>query len=157
MITSGLPALDEALGGRFLPGSTVVLLDSSTRARDSLGYRILRSGVMRGEFGLDVTKLKVFEVLRDAGASGADLATNPPYWVAGEDGDAKYSTELSALSFTIKEALKMGGGRKIRVVYEELSALLTLDPAESIFRFLGQFLAGVKRFEALRPASRVWP
>jgi TolB-like protein/Tfp pilus assembly protein PilF len=149
MITSGLPALDEALGGGFPSGSTVVLLGSSTRARDSLGYRILRSGVMQGEFGVYVTKLKVSEVLRDAGASGVDLATNPPYWVAGEGGDAKYSTELSALSFTIKEALKMSGGRKIMVVFEELSALLTLNPAESMFRFLEQLLAGVKRFDAL--------
>ena len=150
MTSCGIDPIDDLLGGSGFPSkSAVVVLGPLGRIKDAFGYRFLESGLVREEFGLYITKLSSSEILRDAKAAGIDLEKRPPYWIAGDGGSTAYSGDLSRLSFSIKEVLRKNGEKKMRIVFDQISPLLAMNQAESVYRFLEQLLFEVKRYDAV--------
>ncbi len=56
---------------------------------------------------------------------------------------------LTSISFQLKELLKENNGRRIRVVFDLLSQLLMLNSTDTVYKFLSQLLAEIKRYDAV--------
>ena len=151
LASSGIPALDKILAGDGYPDkSTVLVVGPPGIGKEALGYWFTQSGLTQGDFCLYVTRLSVKEVLQDEKGFGIDSQQKAPFWFATEGGQVKYDvSDLTGLSYNIKEALKQNGGRRIRIVTDVLSSLLMLNPPETIYRFLTQLLADIKQYDAV--------
>ena len=150
MTSSGIDSIDELLGGSGFPSkSAVVILGPLGRIKDAFGYRFLESGLSHNEFGLYITKLSASEILRDAEAMGIDIEKRPPYWIAGEGSAIPYSSDMIKLSVSIKDVLKKNGEKRLRIVFDQISPLLAVNQAESVYRFLEQLIFEVKRYDAI--------
>ncbi len=150
MTSCGIDSIDDLLGGSGFPDkSAVVVIGPLGRIKDAFGYRFLESGLLHDEFGLYITKLSSSEILRDAKAMGIDLENRPPYWISGDVGGTPYSGDLSRLSYGIKEVLRKNGERRMRIVFDQISPLLAVNQAESVYRFLEQLLSEVKHYDAV--------
>lgn len=73
--TSGIPNLDEMLGGGFVPQSAVLLRGAPGTGKTTFGLQFLLEGVRRGEPGLFISFEEFPQSLyRDAESLGWDLA-----------------------------------------------------------------------------------
>jgi KaiC/GvpD/RAD55 family RecA-like ATPase len=151
MASTGLEELDRLLGGDGYPDkSTILAVGPPGIGKEALGYWFTYSGLVQGDFCLYVTRLAVTEVLQDIKAFNIDVQQRVPIWFASEGGQIKFDiSDLSGLSVNIKEILRKNGDRRIRIVSDVLSSLLMLNPSETIYRFLTQLFADVKRYNAV--------
>ncbi len=153
LASTGVPALDSLLGGGYLERSAILIEGLSSNEKEGLGYKFLQSGLDVGDFCLYVTRLSPAEVLSDARAMGIDLDRGV-LWMCPENGDRSYASEdLASISFGIKSVLKQHESRKMRVVFDLPSQLLMAGSSDSVFRFLGQLLTDMKRYDAVLLAT----
>jgi circadian clock protein KaiC len=149
LVTSGVPALDPLLGDGYPDKSTTLVVGPPGIGKEALGYWFTQSGLVQGDFCLYVTRLSVKEVLQDEKGFGIDTQQRVPLWLASEGSQIKYDiNDLASLSFNIKELLKKNSTRRIRIVIDVLSSLLMLNPPDTIYRFLTQLFADVKKYDA---------
>jgi len=153
--SSGVPALDQILAGDGYPDrSTVLVVGPPGIGKEALGYWFTQSGLTQGDFCLYVTRLSVKEVLQDEKGFGIDTQQKVPFWFASEGGQVKYDVnDLAGISHNIKEVLKQNAGRRIRIVTDVLSSLLMLNTPETVYRFLTQLFADVKKYDAVLLAT----
>jgi TolB-like protein/tetratricopeptide (TPR) repeat protein len=153
LTSTGVPALDDILGGGFLDRSAILIEGPSSNEKEDLAYEFMRSGLDLGDFCLYVTRLTPGEVLSDARALGINLDRGM-FWMCPENGDRSYAPEdLASISFGIKSVLKEHEARKIRVVFDLPSQLLMAGSSDSVFRFLGQLLTDLKKYDATLVAT----
>jgi TolB-like protein/Flp pilus assembly protein TadD len=144
-----VPALDNLLGGGYLERSAILIEGPSSNEKEDLAYEFMRSGLDLGDFCLFVTRLSPGEVLSDARSMGINLDRGI-FWMCPEGGDRGYVPEdLASISFGIKNVLKEHEARKTRVVFDLTSQLLMGRPSDSVFRFLGQLLTDLKKYDAI--------
>ena len=155
LASSGIPALDEILAGEGYPDRSAILVTGAPGiGKEALCYWFTHSGLKQGDFCLYVTRLATREVLKDAKAFGLDFDQRVPQWIAREGGEIRYEqTDLTKISFSIKEVVRKNSDRRIRVVADVFSPLLLLNPAENIFRFLSQLTADIKQYDAVLLAT----
>ena len=73
-VTSGIPHLDEMLGGGFIPESSVLLRGAPGTGKTTLGLQFLLEGARRGEAGLFISFEEFPQSLyRDAASLGWNL------------------------------------------------------------------------------------
>jgi KaiC/GvpD/RAD55 family RecA-like ATPase len=97
--------------------------------KEALGYWFTQSGLSQGDFCIYLTRLTVREVLQDVKGFGVDMQGKVPLWYASEGGQIRYEvSDLSGLSFKLKDVLKQNAGRRARVVVDVISSLLMLKP-----------------------------
>jgi len=153
MASSGVPALDRILLGGYPEKSAILIEGLSSNEKEALCYEFVRSGLDHDEFCLYVTRLMPAEVTRDAKSMGVSLGSGI-FWMCPEGGDRNYSAEdLASISFGIKNILREHHEKKIRVAFDLPSQLLMTHSSDSVFRFLGQLLADLKRHDAVLVAS----
>jgi circadian clock protein KaiC len=155
LASSGVPDLDKLLGGDgYPPKSSVLVIGPPGIAKEALGYWFTDSGLMSGDFCLYVTRISVQDVLRDERAFGIETEKRVPLWMAADGGQIAYNiNDLPTLSYSIKEVLKKNSDRRIRIATDSLSALLMLNPPETIYRFLTQLFADLKQYDAILLAT----
>jgi circadian clock protein KaiC len=151
LASTGLPSLDQLIGGDGYPDRSVVLaVGAPGLGKEALGYWFTHSGLVQGDFCLYVTRHAVSEVMKNAKAFGLDFATRVPFWIARDGGELKCNVkDLTSLSFNVKEILKKNSDRRIRIVVDALSALLMLNSPETIYNFLSSLFDDVKKYDAV--------
>jgi adenylate cyclase len=149
LISSGIPSLDDLLGGGYPDRSAILIVGGEGIGKEKLSYKFIGVGLTDGDFCLYATHLSARDARQESIASG--LGTEKmPLWVASEGGDAKIDTgDLASLSFNIKGLLNKNKGRRMRIVLDFLSPSLILNPPETVYRFLGQLVAETKRNDAV--------
>jgi len=101
-----------------------------------------------------VTRLATRDILRDAKGFGVDFSQRVPLWIAQDGGQIKYDhRDLASLSYNIKDVLKKNADRRIRIVTDVLSPLLSLNSPETIYTFVTQLLNDVKQYDAVLLAT----
>jgi len=151
--STGVLALDKILTDGYPERSAIIVEGLSSNEKEALGYEFIRSGLDEGDFCLYVTRLSRSEVLRDAKALGIDLNGNT-FWMCPEGADKRYtSDDLAGISFGIKNVLRENGNRRTRVVFDLSSQLLMSNAADSVYKFLGQLLTDLKRYDATMIAT----
>jgi len=101
-----------------------------------------------------VTRLATRDILRDANGFGVDFSHRVPLWLAQEGGQIKYDhRDIASLSYNIKDVLKKNADRRIRIVIDVLSPLLSLNSPETIYTFVTQLLNDVKQYDAVLLAT----
>ena len=74
-VITGIPNLDEMLGGGFIPQSAILLRGAPGTGKTTFGLQYLLEGVRRGEAGLFISFEEFPQSLyRDAASLGWDLA-----------------------------------------------------------------------------------
>ena len=151
LASTGFPSLDNILGSDGYPDkSTVLVVGAPGLGKEALGYWFTHLGLAQQEFCLYVTKRSTQEILKDSRAFGVEFETRVPFWIAREGGQLKCDLkDLTSLSFNIKDILKKNGNRRIRIVFDALSALLMLNPPETIYNFLSNLFDEVKKYDAV--------
>lgn len=154
-MSSGVPALDELLGGEGYPDKSAILVTGAPGiAKQALCYWFIHSGLLQDDFCLYVTRLTAREVLKDAKSFGIDYGQRAPFWVARDGGQINYDyRDLAGLSYSIKEVLKKNANSRIRIVADVFSPLLMLNPPDSTYRFLTQLLSDIKQYDAVLLAT----
>ncbi|HXW37099.1 MAG TPA: ATPase domain-containing protein [Nitrososphaerales archaeon] len=148
MPSSGVYSLDKILAGGYPQRSSVLIEGLSGGEKESLAYQFIRSGLDDGDFCLFATRLLPEDVASDAKASGIDLDKGT-YWMCPEKGDRDYVLgDLASISFGIKSVLKEHESKGIRIAFDLPSQLLMDNTSDSVFRFLSQLLADLKRHNA---------
>ena len=122
--------------------------------KEALAYWFTYSGLIQGDFCLYVSRIPTRDVLKDAKAFGVDFQQRVPFWITNEGGQIKYDpSDLTELSYNIKEILKKNSDRRIRVVADFLSPLLMLNPSETVYKFLAQLLSDAKHYDTVFMAT----
>jgi adenylate cyclase len=146
--TTGIDAFDRVLGGGYPLPYAILVEGPLGSGKDRLLYSLVQKADSPDRCVL-VTKSAVPDVVRDAKANGVEIADGT-VWIASEGGEAKVELEnLAALSFSLKEILRNGSGTRMRVAFDILSSLLMRNSSESVYRFLDQMIAEVKRYDAV--------
>ncbi len=153
MTSTGVPALDKLLSGGYPEKSAILIEGLSSNEKEKLGYEFIRSGLNLGESCVYVSRLSQSDVVSDARALEVDIDRGA-IWMCPEGGDRSFAPEdLASISFGIKGALKEFAGRKVRVVFDLSSQLLISNSSDSVYRFLNQLLADLKRYDAVFVAT----
>lgn len=123
--------------------------------KELLTYGFITYGLAQGDFCFYVTKRSVPEVLQDSKAFGFEGGlAKIPVWMASSGGQLKFNVDdLASLSFNIKETLKPRSNMKIRIAIDALSALLMLNPPETIYRFLSKLFSELKEYDIVLLAT----
>jgi len=155
LVSTGISALDTILDGEGYPDRSAILVAGAPGiGKEALCYWFTHSGLAQGDFCLYVTRLITRDVLRDAKGFGVDFSQGVPFWIAQEGGEIKYDyRDLANLSYTIKDVLKKNAKRRIRIVIDILSPLLSLNSPETIYKFVTQLLNDIKQYEAVLLAT----
>jgi KaiC/GvpD/RAD55 family RecA-like ATPase len=147
LVSTGLEQLDSVLGGDGYPErSSILVAGAPGVGKEALGYWFTRSGLLSGDHCIYVTHLAVSEVLEDM--KGFHVPTDRlPVWLAPDQEGKKHLdvSDLTSLSSNIKEAVREGAGKRIRVVSDILSPLLMLNSADTIYKLFGQLLSASKQ------------
>lgn len=153
--SSGVPAIDELLGGEGYPDrSAVLVVGPPGVAKEALGYWFTQSGLAHGDFCLYVTRVPVSDIIRDERAFGIETENRVPLWMASKGGQIQYNVnDLASLSYNIKDLLKKNSERKIRIVMDVLSPLLMLNPPDTMYRFISQLFDDLKQYDAVLLAT----
>ncbi len=153
MVSTGLGELDQILGTGYPDRSAILIVGPPGIGKEALGYWFTRVGLAQTDSCLYVTLLAVSEVLEDLRAFHMD-GPSQPEWLASEGSRVTCNVnDLVGLSFSIKQTLQKYGDKRARIVTDVLSTLLVLNPLETIYRFLSQLLAEVKRYNAVLLAT----
>jgi len=154
LVSSGVPALDPLLGDGYPDRSTILVVGPPGIGKEALGYWFTHSGLIQGDFCLDVTRLSVKEVIQDQKGFGIDTREKVPLWFASDGGQIRYDVnDLAGLSHNIKEVLRQNSGRRVRIVIDAVSSILMLNQPETVYRYLAQLFADVKQYDAVLLAT----
>jgi KaiC/GvpD/RAD55 family RecA-like ATPase len=153
--STGVPALDEILGGMGYPQRSAILVVGPPGAgKEAISYLFAQSGLQSGDFCLYVTKLSVDEIQQDQRALRMEGRGGTQAWIAREGGQAALNIkDPKGLVDQIKHLLDENGGREARVVIDVLSPLLMLNPLETVYRLVGELLAEIKKHHAVLLAT----
>ena len=151
MVSSGVSTLDQLLGDGYPDKSAILVVGPTGIGKEALAYWFTHSGLSQGDFSMYVTRLTVHEVLQDVKGFGIDLTRHSPVWLDGitraPTGD---SNDLESLTAAIKnEIAKTGGKQRVRIATDVLSSLLMYNPLDSVYKFLNQLLAELKKYDAV--------
>ncbi len=150
MATTGITSLDRLLGDGYPDKSAILAVGAPGLGKEALSYWFTNSGLLQGDFCLYVSKHSVQEVLKDARAFGLNFETRVPFWIARDGGELKCDVkDLTTLSFNIKETIRKNNARRMRIVFDALSALLMLNSPETIYNFFGNLLEEVKKYDSV--------
>lgn len=153
MVSTGLGELDQILGTGYPDRSAILVVGPPGIGKEALGYRFTQVGLAETDSCLYVTRLAVSEVLDDLRAFHMN-GQRQPEWMASEGSKIRCNVnDLAGLSFNIKQTLQKYGDKRARIVTDVLSTLLVINPLETIYRFLTQLLAEVKRYDAVLLAT----
>jgi TolB-like protein/KaiC/GvpD/RAD55 family RecA-like ATPase/Tfp pilus assembly protein PilF len=149
LFSSGVPALDERLGGGYPEKSAILVLGEEGTTKERLGYKFIDDGLDNSDYCLYATRLSVRDARLEAIASGLKTEKMPS-WIASEGGEAKIDlNNLASLSFNIKTLLNRNGGQRMRIALDFLSPSLILNQPESVYKFLSQLIAEIKQHDAV--------
>jgi circadian clock protein KaiC len=149
MVSTGLPELDQLLGGGYPARSSILLVGPPGIGKESLGYRFIQSGLLQRDLCLYATRLSVSDILQDVRAYNIEPWLQP-LWLASQGAQQKLDlNDLTGISFGIKEIIRKAEDKRVRVVTDVVSSLLMLNPAETVYRFLSQLLEEVKQYDSV--------
>jgi KaiC/GvpD/RAD55 family RecA-like ATPase len=152
-VSSGIPALDESLKG-YPSKSAILVVGPSGSAKESLLYRFVQDGLVHGDACLYVTRMSVREIVEDAKGFGIEMDEKGPSWLSRDNAQAKGDVNnLATLSFSIKEFLRENANRRIRIVVDITSAVLMVNQAETVYRFLTQLFQEAKQYDVVLLAT----
>jgi circadian clock protein KaiC len=145
LVSTGVPSLDQLLGGDGYPDrSSVLVIGPPGIGKEALGYWFVRSGLMQGDYCLYATHRPISDVLRDMKGMGIP-GDRVPDWVSSSGSSVKCDLrDSTAISFNIKEMVHKNMGRRVKVVTDVLSPLLVLNPLESMYNYWSQLLSDLK-------------
>jgi KaiC/GvpD/RAD55 family RecA-like ATPase len=150
LASSGIPALDKLLSDGYPDRSAVLLIGPPGVGKEALTYKFIGSGSIQGDFCFFVTKRSVSEVQKDAKAFGFESGLGVTRWMANSGGDMRFNIDdLAGVSYNIKETLKENAKNRMRIVFDALSSILMLNPAEAVYRFLTQLFVEIKTYDAV--------
>jgi len=153
--STGVPALDEMLGGMGYPQKSAILIVGPPGVgKEALSYLFAKSGLQAGDFCLYVTKLSVNEIQQDQRALGMEGQGGTQAWIAREGGQAELNVkDPQGLLHQIRRLLDENSGQKARVVMDILSPLLMLNPIDAAYQLVGELLAEIKKHDAVLLAT----
>lgn len=153
MVSTGVGELDQILGSGYPDRSAILVVGPTGIGKEALGYWFTQVGLAETDSCLYVTRLAVSEVLEDLRAFHVN-GHGQLEWMASEGSATTCNVnDLAGLSFNIKQTLQKFGNKRARIVTDVLSTLLVINPLETVYRFLSQLLAEVKRYEAVLLAT----
>ena len=148
MFSSGVPELDALLSGGYPEKSAILIVGPPGLQKESIGYRFISSGP-GNDVCVYVTRLASSEVLGDMEARGMARAGAETLWISSSEETRRYTPDdLASISSKVKGTISGEPGRRTRVVFDSLSPLLIYHSPDSVYRFLAQLIAEVKRHDA---------
>lgn len=156
--STGIPGLDDILGGGLTPQRLYLVEGSPGAGKTTLGLQFLLDGVARGESGMYVTLSETTDELLAVGRShGWDLGALAIVELAGDDDldpDAQQSvfhpSEVELGETTRKVMDRIDALHPMRVVFDSLSEVRLL--AQNPLRYRRQILA-LKQFFSARACT----
>ena len=149
MFSTGFRELNSLLRGGYAEKSTVLITGSVGLGKEELLYNFINSGVIEGDICLYITRQTATDVVKDMKARGIVVGEKSLTWFVGSGSERKYTPDdLAKLSFNVKEFLRENHSKRIRIVLDSLSSLLMINSSDSVYRFLSQLFAEVKRYNA---------
>lgn len=153
MASSGIPALDQVTSGGYPERSVVLVVGQAGIGKEALGYWFHRSASTGGDYCLYVTHRPVSDVVRDMEGFGVARSDGID-WISSSGSAKKLDLrDPASISFNIKQALQVNKDRRIRVVTDVLSPLLTLNQSEGMYAYWTQLIAEVKKYDAVLLAT----
>jgi KaiC/GvpD/RAD55 family RecA-like ATPase len=155
MVSSGIPALDQVLGGEGYPAkSAILIVGPAGIGKEALGYFFTQAGLEADDYCAYMTRLTMNDVVHDQRAFGVRPATRVPVWVTQSGGQAQLDVkDLGHLQATLTELMARNSGRKIRLVFDVLSSLLMLNKTDKVYEFLDGLIKEVKDHDAVLLAT----
>lgn len=150
LVSTGVPSLDQILGGDGYPDrSSVLVIGPPGIGKEVLGYWFVRSGLTQGDYCLYATHRPVSDVLRDM--KGVGISTERvPDWISSSGSPVKCDLrDAASISFNIKEAVHRNKDRRVRVATDVLSPLLVLNSVESMYAYWSQLISDIKQQDAV--------
>ena len=157
-ISTGIPGLDDILGGGLTPQRLYLVEGSPGAGKTTIGLQFLLEGAARGESGLYITLSETADELTAVARShGWDIGVLSIYELAGDDDldpDAQQSvfhpSEIELGETTRAVMNRVDELRPVRVVFDSLSEVRLL--AQNPLRYRRQILA-LKQFFAARACT----
>jgi adenylate cyclase len=148
----GIEAFDHVLGGGFPVPSAVLLEGPLGTAKEKILYSFVRMSDLSDTRVL-VVGSGAGDVVKDAKANGIEIGEGTTWLTAEKSGGQVDLENLATLSFSMKEILRQNTGKRIRIGFDILSSILMRNSADSVYRFLDQIIAEVKRYDAVLLAT----
>ncbi len=156
--STGIPGLDDILGGGLTPKRLYLVEGSPGAGKTTLGLQFLLDGVARGESGMYITLSETTDELVAVGHShGWDLGALSIVELAGDDDldpDSQQSvfhpSEVELGETTRKVMDQVDALRPMRIVFDSLSEVRLL--AQNPLRYRRQILA-LKQFFSARDCT----
>jgi len=149
LVSSGIPALDSILTDGFPEKSSVLVLGQSGIGKEALGYWFMRSGLLQGDYCLNVTHRPVTDILRDMKAFGVPT-DRVPEWIASAGSPVRCDLEdFTSISFNLKQAVQKNAGRRVRIVTDVISPLLVLNPQPTMYQYWSKLLGELKQSDCV--------
>jgi circadian clock protein KaiC len=148
MISTGVPGLDEMLGGGTFEGSSIIAAGPAGSGKTTIGIHFIAEGVSRGEPGvMAIFEETVPKYLAQAGGFGVDLQKMIDEGQVEMVYIRPLDLSVDETLYAIQSAVERVGAR--RVVIDSISAMenalaptFKQDYAESLYRLIGA-LTGV--------------
>ena len=149
MVSSGIPALDSILTDGFPEKSSVLVMGQSGIGKEALGYWFMRSGLLQGDYCLNITHRPVTDILRDMKAFGVPT-DRVPEWIASAGSPVRCDLEdFTSISFNLKQAVQKNAGRRVRIVTDVISPLLVLNPQPTMYQYWSKLLGELKQSDCV--------
>jgi circadian clock protein KaiC len=150
LVSTGVPTLDQLLGGDGYPDrSSILVVGPPGIGKEALCYWFVRSGLIQGDYCLYSTHRPVSDILRDMKGVGIS-AERVPDWISPSGAAIKLDLrDSTAISYNIKEAAHRNIQRRVRVATDVLSPLLVLNSMEAMYSYWSQLLADLKKQDAV--------
>ena len=155
MVSSGIPGLDEILGGAGYPEkSSILVIGPPGIGKEALGYWFTHSGLLAGDLCIYLTRLSMHDIIEDEKAFGIVTAQRSPVWIAREGGEGRPDlNDLPHLGEQIEGLLMQSQNRKSRVVVDLLSSISMLNRAETVYKFVDGLITSAKQRDAVLLAT----
>lgn len=155
MPSSGVPSLDEILGGKGYPErSSILVIGPPGISKEEFGYWFVQSGLLEGDSCLYVTRQSKREVEQDERTFQTTTSSGSLVWFAREGGQIKLDiNDLTGVLDQIRDLLGQSGNHRIRIVTDILSPVLMLNPPDASYRFANQLIEEVKGHDAMLLAT----
>ena len=117
--------------------------------KEALGYWFMRSGLLQGDYCLNITHRPVTDILRDMKAFGVPT-DRVPEWIASAGSPVRCDLEdFTSISFNLKQAVQKNAGRRIRIVTDVISPLLVLNPQPTMYQYWSKLLGELKQSDCV--------